>query len=143
MSLYKTLLQSNAGISPLFLRLPVGIILMAHGSQKLFGWFGGYGLHGTAKFMASVGLEPGLLMAALSGSAEFFGGLFLFLGLLTRPAAFFAGFTMLVALFSVHISHGLFLSNGGFEYALALAAVCASLLISGSGALALDRYLSK
>ncbi|CAG9297327.1 DoxX family protein [Celerinatantimonas diazotrophica] len=143
MTLYKTLLQSNAGIAQLLLRLPVGIIFMAHGSQKLFGWFGGYGLHGTAKFMASVGLEPGLLMATLSGSAEFFGGLLLFLGLLTRPAAFFTGFTMLVAIFSVHISHGLFLSNGGFEYALALLAVCASLIVSGSGCLAIDRYLTK
>ncbi|MFM2486387.1 DoxX family protein [Celerinatantimonas yamalensis] len=139
MSLIQKILSSNAGFAPLILRLPVGIIFMAHGSQKLFGWFGGYGLAGTAKFMASIGLEPGLLMASLSGSAEFFGGLLLFIGLLTRPAAVFAGFTMLVAIFSVHISHGLFLSNGGFEYALALCAACASLLVSGSGRCGIDQ----
>ena len=53
------------------LRLPLGVIFAAHGAQKLFGWFGGYGLEGTGQFMASMGLNPGVLMAALAGSAEF------------------------------------------------------------------------
>ena len=77
-------LATNNSFSALALRLPLGIIFAAHGAQKLFGWFGGYGLHGTGQWMASVGIEPGVLMAALAGSAEFFGGLFLIAGLLVR-----------------------------------------------------------
>ncbi|MGZ3288024.1 MAG: DoxX family protein, partial [Xanthobacteraceae bacterium] len=76
------LVATEAAWSPLALRIPVGIIFMAHGGQKLFGWFGGYGLEGTGQWMASIGLAPGYLMALLAGSAEFFGGLALILGLL-------------------------------------------------------------
>ena len=135
-------LKSNAGLAALVLRVPVGIILAAHGSQKLFGWFGGYGLTGTGQWMASIGLEPGFLMALLAGSAEFFGGLALVFGLLTRPAAVVSAFTMLVAIFSVHISHGLFLTNNGYEYALALFAVTAALAIQGAGAYSIDNWLN-
>jgi putative oxidoreductase len=85
------LLTSNAGFSTLALRIPVGIIFMAHGSQKLFAWFGGYGLAGTGQFFESIGLAPGVAMAFLAGSAEFFGGLFIILGLLTRPSALVLG----------------------------------------------------
>ncbi|CAG8998176.1 MAG: Putative oxidoreductase MhqP [Candidatus Celerinatantimonas neptuna] len=143
MSFINRVLSSRPAIAPLLLRIPVGIIFIGHGSQKLFGWFGGYGLEGTAHWMASIGLTPGIVMATLSGSAEFFGGLCIFLGLLTRPAAAVVCFTMLVAIFSVHISHGLFLAHHGFEYALALAAVCASLVASGSGHCGIDKILSK
>lgn len=143
MSLVKAVLSSKAGLAPLFLRVPVGIILMAHGSQKLFGWFGGYGLVGTGQWMDSIGIHPGILMAGLSGSAEFFGGLALLIGLLVRPAAAVVAFTMLVALFTVHIHNGLFLANNGYEYALALAAVAVSLVVSGSGRLAIDKILSQ
>ena len=69
------LLATDAGWAPLALRIPIGIIFVAHGAQKLFGAFGGYGLEGTGQFMASLGLTPGYLMALLAGSAEFFGGL--------------------------------------------------------------------
>ena len=69
------LLSTDAGFAPFALRIPVGIIFIAHGAQKLFGWFGGYGLAGTGQFMDSVGLGPGYLMALLAGSAEFFGGI--------------------------------------------------------------------
>jgi putative oxidoreductase len=142
-SIVKTLLQPDAGLAALVLRVPVGIILAAHGAQKLFAWFGGYGLEGTGQWMASIGLEPGFLMALLAGSAEFFGGLALVLGLLTRPAAVVAAFTMLVAIFSVHFSHGLFLSNNGYEYALSLFAITAALAIQGGGRLALDNLLAQ
>ena len=101
--LVKTLLHSRGGMAALILRVPVGLILAAHGAQKLFGWFGGYGLEGTAQWLASIGLAPGTLMALLAGGAEFFGGLALVLGLLTRPAALVSAFTMLVAIFAVHI----------------------------------------
>ena len=142
-NLLRTLLQSNAGFATLALRLPIGIIFMAHGSQKLFGWFGGYGLEGTGQWMASLGMEPGYLMALMAGSGEFFGGLFLLLGLLTRGAALVTAFTMLIAIVTVHISNGLFLANNGYEYALALMAASVSLLISGSGKVALDNALAR
>ncbi len=135
------MLNSNAGLAALVLRVPVGIILAAHGAQKLFGWFGGYGLQGTGEWMASIGLQPGYVMALLAGSAEFFGGLALVLGLLTRPAAAVSAFTMLVALFSVHFSNGLFLANNGFEYALALSAATFALAIQGGGAASVDKSL--
>ena len=72
--LINKILVSHAGWEAVTLRVPIGIILAAHGSQKLFGWFGGYGLEGTGQFMASIGLNPGFVMALLAGSAEFFGG---------------------------------------------------------------------
>ncbi|HBX37982.1 MAG TPA: DoxD-like family protein [Pseudohongiella sp.] len=140
-ALIQRTLSSNAGLAALVLRVPVGIILVAHGAQKLFGWFGGYGLEGTGQFMSSLGLEPGYLMALLAGSAEFFGGLALILGLLTRPAALVSAFTMVVALFSAHIGNGLFMSNNGYEYALTLLAATLALAIQGAGTLSLDSAL--
>ncbi len=137
------LVSSDAGLAPLAVRIPVGAIFFAHGAQKLFGWFGGYGLQGTAQWMDSIGLHPGTLLALLAGGAEFFGGLALLLGLLVRPASAVLAFTMLVAIFSVHIGKGLFLSNGGYEYGLALLAVSVALFISGAGRFALDNLLAR
>ena len=142
-TLLKTVTTSHASYSALSLRIPIGIIFMAHGAQKLFAWFGGYGLEGTAGWMESIGLAPGFLMAVLAGSGEFFGGLFILLGLLTRPAAAVLAITMIVAIFSVHFSNGLFMSNNGYEFALALFAASVSVAISGSGKLAVDNYLAK
>lgn len=141
--LIQKLAQSNAGFGALALRVPVGIIFIAHGAQKLFGWFGGYGLEGTGQWMASIGLGPGMLMALLAGSAEFFGGLFILLGLLTRPTAIALAFTMVVAIFSVHFENGLFMSNNGYEFGLALLAASVSLAFSGAGKAALDEALVK
>jgi len=132
------IVATDAGFAPLALRVPVGIIFIAHGAQKLFGWFGGYGLEGTGKFMAKVGLEPGYLMALLAGGAEFFGGIALLIGLLVRPASAVLAFTMLVAIFGVHFSKGLFMSNGGYEFGLALLAASVSLALSGAGRLSVD-----
>lgn len=137
------ILATNSSYSTLALRLPLGIIFAAHGAQKLFGWFGGYGLQGTGQWMDSIGLGPGVLMAALAGSAEFFGGLFLILGLLTRPTALVLAVTMVVAIFSVHISNGLFMSNNGYEFALALLAGSVSLLISGAGRASADAVIAQ
>lgn len=133
---------SRTGFDALVLRLPLGIILAAHGAQKLFGWFGGYGLEGTGQWMASIGLEPGYLMALLAGSAEFFGGIALILGLLTRPAALLAAFTMVIAIVTVHLENGLFMSNNGYEFALSLLAASVALTLRGGGSLALDNQLS-
>lgn len=139
----KKVFQSNAGFAALILRVPVGIILAAHGAQKLFGWFGGYGLEGTGQWMASIGLEPGFLMALMAGSAEFFGGLALIFGLLTRPAAAVSAFTMVIAIFTVHFANGLFMSNNGYEFALALFAATLALAFQGAGRLSLDNLVAE
>lgn len=141
-ALLKQLTTSTTGFSALALRIPVGIIFMAHGSQKLFGWFGGYGLRGTGQWMASIGLEPGVLMAFLAGSGEFLGGLFILLGLLTRPAALVLSLTMIVAIASVHIGNGLFMANNGYEFGLALLAASTSLAFSGAGKVGVDNWLN-
>ncbi len=141
-TLIKKLTGSTAGYETLALRIPIGIIFMAHGAQKLFGWFGGNGLEATGQWMESIGLGPGLIMAFLAGSAEFFGGLFILLGLLTRPAAVALSFTMVVAIFSVHFKNGLFMSNGGYEFGLALLAAIVSLAIYGAGKLSLDSKIA-
>lgn len=142
-SLIHTVLSSHAGVAALILRVPVGLVLAAHGAQKLFGWFGGGGLAGTAQWLSSIGLEPSYLMALLAGGAEFFGGLALVLGLLTRPAAVVAAFTMLVAIFSVHIDNGLFVADGGYEYALILMVALMALAVQGGGDLSVDKALSQ
>lgn len=142
-SMLNKILRTDAGIAALILRVPVGLILAAHGAQKLFGWFGGNGLAGTAGWMSSIGIEPGYLMAILAGSAEFFGGLALILGLLTRPAAVAAAFTMLVAIFSVHISNGLFAANNGYEYALTLMVALIALAVQGGGQMSVDQALTQ
>ena len=140
--LINRVVSTDAGWAPLALRIPVGVVFAAHGAQKLFGLFGGYGLDGTGQWMDSIGIHPGYLMALLAGSAEFFGGLALLFGLLVRPAAAVLAFTMIVAIFSVHFSKGLFMANNGYEYALALLAVTVALLISGAGRLSVDAKLS-
>lgn len=142
-SLITKLVESKSGYSTLALRIPIGIVFMAHGAQKLFGWFGGYGLEGTGQWMASIGLGPGMLMAFLAGSGEFFGGLAILLGILTRPAAAVLSITMLVAIFTVHFEHGLFMSNGGYEFGLALLAASVSLMMSGAGKLSIDQIISQ
>ena len=137
-----TLLSTQAGWSTLALRIPVGIIFAAHGAQKLFGGFGGYGLEGTGQWMDSIGLSPGYLMALLAGGAEFLGGLALIIGLLVRPASAVLAFAMLIAIFSAHIGNGLFMSNNGYEFGLALLAVSVSLIFSGAGRASVDRLIA-
>ncbi|NMH65489.1 DoxX family protein [Shewanella salipaludis] len=138
-----TLVTSNSGWAPLALRLPVAIIFMGHGAQKLFGWFGGYGLEGTGQWMASIGLTPGYLMALMAGSSEFFGGLLLLLGFLVRPSAAVLAITMVIAIFSVHAGNGLFLANNGYEFGLALLAITVALALQGAGKLSLDNLIAQ
>ncbi|GLX88441.1 DoxX family protein [Pseudomonas weihenstephanensis] len=141
--LTQSVLGTHAGYGLTVLRIFVGIIFAAHGSQKLFGWFGGGGLAGTAQWMESIGLAPGTLMALLSGGTEFFGGLALIIGLLARPAALGLSFTLLVAIFTVHISHGLFMANNGYEFALALLGGTLAVLIEGAGKASLDGAIAR
>ncbi|MEM7216997.1 MAG: DoxX family protein [Pseudomonadota bacterium] len=136
------ILASDGGVAALLLRVPVGTVLAAHGAQKLFGWFGGYGLDGTGQWLASIGFEPGYLMALLAGGAEFFGGLALVAGVLTRPAALVAAFTMLMAM-TVHLGNGLFVSNNGYEFALTLLAATSALAFLGGGAFSVDQMIGR
>ncbi len=140
--IYKLLL-SDGSFAALALRIPAAIIFIAHGGQKLFGLFGGYGLEGTGQWMASIGLEPGYFMALMAGGAEFFGGLALLVGLLVRPAALMLSITMLVAIFTVHLANGLFMSNNGYEFGLSLLAISVALMFSGAGKLSVDNFLAK
>ena len=125
-------------IGLLVLRLALGTTLAAHGVQKLFGWFGGPGLQGTAKGMESLGFVPGARAALFAGLAEAGGGFLLAVGLFTPAAsAAFLG-VMLVAVVSVHLSKGFFAQNGGYEYNLVLALGALSLAFTGPGSLSLD-----
>ena len=133
--------KSTNGLSDLPLRLGLGAIFVAHGAQKLFGWFGGYGLQATAQWMESIGLGPGMVMATAAGGMEFFGGIAIILGLLTRAAALGAAVTMLVAIVSVHLENGFFMANNGYEFALMLLLVAVALVIRGSGRASLDNRL--
>jgi len=141
-SIENQLTATREGLDTLPLRIGAGAIFAAHGAQKLFGWFGGYGLEGTAGWMASIGLEPGHLLAVLAGSAEFFGGLLLIVGLLVRPAALVLVVTMVVAIVSVHLEHGFFMSNNGYEFAFALLVISVGLALRGAGSYSLDRILA-
>ena len=141
-TLTRRIAKSTSGYDTLPLRLAAGVIFAAHGAQKLFGWFGGYGLEGTGGWMASIGLEPGVVMASLAGSAEFFGGLALIIGLLVRPAAAVLAVTMIVAIATVHLENGLFMANNGYEFGLALLAVSVALAIRGAGSLSADDVIS-
>ena len=128
--------------SLIILRAALGIIFFAHGSQKLLGWFGGYGFDATIQFFQQqLGIPPAF--AAASIFVEFFGGLLLLAGLLTRVAAFLIGINMAVALFTVHLSQGFFIAGGkvGFEYVFALLLMALYLAINGAGRLSADRLI--
>jgi putative oxidoreductase len=140
-TLINTLLTTKLGLDTVPVRLGAGVVFAAHGAQKLFGWFGGYGLEGTAGWMESIGLAPGTLMAAAAGGAEFFGGLLLIAGLLVRPTAVVLAITMLVAIVTVHLQNGLFMSNNGYEFGLALLVISISLAIRGAGSVSVDNLI--
>ena len=129
------------------LRLVLGIVFFAHGAQKMLGWFGGYGFSGTMGFFTGMMHIPAVF-AFLAISAEFFGGLGLIFGLLTRIAAFGIFCNMLVAVAMVHHQFGFFMNwagtqkGEGFEFHLLALAMTAFLMIRGAGAASVDRLLS-
>lgn len=124
----------------LLLRLGTGGVLAAHGTQKLFGWFGGHGLEGTGAFMESVGYEPGKASATASGLAETGGGVLLALGLAT-PGAGAAAAGAMAGAAAVHAPKGFFNAEGGYEYAATLGLAAAGLAVTGPGRLSLDHAL--
>lgn len=138
----RTLRTDAASAAPLVLRLALGAVFIGHGAQKLFGWWGGNGFEATAKFFeGTLNLKPGVVHAALAGGGEFFGGILLVLGLLTRFAAAQAAVIMGVALWTVHRSS--FFAPAGMEYPLTLLIIAVSLALTGGGALSIDAHLAK
>ena len=128
-------------IGLLILRLVVGLTLAAHGAQKLFGWFGGYGLTGTGGFLEQLGFVPGRRHALFAGLAETGAGLLLALGLATPLASAIALAVMIVAGVSAHAKKGFFAHDGGYEYTLILGIAALSLAFTGAGPLSLDALL--
>jgi putative oxidoreductase len=124
----------------LILRVAIGALLVGHGTQKLLGWFGGHGLHGTGGFFESLGFRPGLRMAAVAGASEVGGGLLLAAGLFTPLAGAAVIGTLLVAA-SVHFDKGLWNTGGGYELPLVYAIVGASFALGGPGTLSLDNVI--
>ena len=124
------------------LRVVLGLLFIGHGAQKLFGWFGGYGLSGTAQFFESLGINPPKFWAFIAGAAEFLGGLGLALGLFTPLAAAAIIGVMLTAIAKVHWTHGLWINNNGAEYAIVNTLLATFLALFGPGLYALDQYLN-
>ena len=123
------------------LRLVFGLTLTAHSVQKLFGWFGGPGIAGTAQMMEQLGFRPPRLQAVVAGLVEGGAGLALAAGLLTPLAAAAFISVMFVAIVSVHLPKGFFVQNGGFEYTLALASGALAVAFTGPGAISADAAL--
>ena len=126
----------NAGL--LLIRLVFGLMMAAHGSQKLFSWFGGYGIAGTGQFFEALGFRPGSTFAALAGLAEFFGGLLLAFGFATPLAAVLIISVMITAIGSVHLGNGLFAATNGIEVPFLYAASVAGVTFIGPGAFSCD-----
>ena len=122
----------------LIVRLIIGGLFLAHGAQKLFGWFGGAGLSGTAGWLESVDVKPGFFMAMMVGLIELIGGLMLAIGLFAPLAAALLAITMLCAIVKVHWRNGLWNTDNGYEYNIVLIAILAAIVLTGPGELAVD-----
>ncbi len=142
----RKLVSTSNDFALTILRVVLGVVFFAHGAQKMLGWFGGYGFHGTMGFFTQqMGIPAPLAFLAIC--AEFFGGLGLIVGFLGRIAAFGIAVNMLVAIAKVHYVNGFFMNwtgqqkGEGFEYHLLTIAVCLIIMIKGAGAFSLDRLL--
>lgn len=125
-------------IGRLFLRIIVGGYFFGHGTQKLFGWFGGYGLDGTAGFFEQIGLRPGKRHAIAAGAAEAGGGALLVAGAATPLASSVLIATMITAIQRVHLKNGPWVTNQGYEYNLVLIAAALALAETGPGSPSID-----
>ena len=133
--------MENIDLGLLVLRIAVGLTLVPHGAQKLFGWFGGYGVKGTGAWLDSMGAKNGWVIALLAGIAEFFGGLGLAFGLLTPIAAAGVISVMLGAIVTAPKGKGFFNTNGGWEFPLLIALGALAIAIAGPGAYSADAVL--
>ena len=122
----------------LIIRVAVGLLLFAHGTQKLFGWYSGHGLDATGNMFEQIGHRPGRQMATVAGMSEAGGGALLVLGLLTPLGAAMLMGTMIVAAASVHAPQGLWNTNGGYELPLVYAVVACGLAFTGAGTWSVD-----
>jgi putative oxidoreductase len=128
--------------SHLIVRLALAVVFLAHGGQKVFGWFGGPGLAGTIAMFRGMGVPPAAAVTA--ALIEFLGGWALLLGFLARPAALGIIVIMAVAIAKVHAKHGFFLQGKGgpgFEFNFVLIAMALSILVGGAGILSLDHRI--
>ena len=143
----RKLFTTNNDFAISIVRLVFGVVFFAHGAQKMLGWFGGYGFQGTMGFFTGAMHIPAPF-AFLAISAEFFGGLGLIVGLLTRIAAFGICVNMLVAIAMVHHNFGFFMNwtgmqkGEGFEYHLLAIAITVLLMIRGAGAASIDHWIA-
>jgi putative oxidoreductase len=139
---FATIQNAFRPIADVGVRVATGAFLMPHGAQKLFGLFGGYGPEATGQFFAAkLGLPASF--AVLAGVIEFFGGLALALGLLTRPVAALVFGLMVVAIVQVHLPNGYFWTDGGFEYPLLWAVLALSYVVKGGGRHSLDAKIGR
>jgi putative oxidoreductase len=122
-------------------RLVFGLLMAAHGSQKLFGWFGGYGLTAVSGYFESLGFRPGRVFAAAAAATEIVGGLLVATGFLGPIGPALVVAVMIVAAVTVHLQHGLFATTNGIELPLLYAAAVVALALSGYGSYSLDAAL--
>ena len=145
--MFNKLISTTNDVALTILRLVLGLVFVAHGAQKVFGWFGGYGYQGTMSFMTHLGLPAALVLLVMA--IELLGGLGLLFGFLTRIPAFGVMCLMVGAIFMVHLPNGFFMNwsgnqkGEGFEYHLLAIAVAAALLLRGAGPFSVDRALSQ
>ena len=145
--MFKKLISTSNDVTLTILRLVLGVVFFAHGAQKLLGWFGGYGLTATVGAFTHMGMPAPLVYLIIA--TEFFGGLGLILGFLTRIPALGIGCLMVGAIFLVHMPNGFFMNwannqkGEGIEYHLMAIAMAAVLLLRGAGAFSVDRALSR
>jgi putative oxidoreductase len=145
--MFKRIVATNHDYATTILRLTLGVVFFAHGAQKMLGWFGGYGFSGTMSFFTGSMHIPSFF-AFLAIAAEFFGGVGLIFGFLTRVAAFGIFTNMIVAIAMVHRHVGFFMNwsgqqkGEGYEYHLLVLAIAMYLMIRGGGAASVDRYAS-
>ncbi|MFD2618670.1 DoxX family protein [Terrilactibacillus laevilacticus] len=126
------------GLGLLIIRIVLGLTFVGHGAQKLFGWFGGYGIKGTGGYFSSIGMKHGTFMAIMAGLSELIGGLLFTVGFLTPLAALLIVITMLVAIEKVHNKNGFWVTSGGYEYNLLIIAVAVGVAVMGPGIYAID-----
>ena len=145
--MFRKLLTTSDDWTLTLLRLVLGVVFFAHGAQKMVGWFGGYGFSGTMGYFTHSGIPAPLAFLAIA--AEFFGGIGLLAGFLSRVAAFGIVANMLVAVLRVHLPIGFFMNwsgtqkGEGFEYHLLAIAIGIAIMVKGAGSLSMDRALSR
>lgn len=142
----RRLVATADDLGPVLARVALGVVMFPHGAQKMLGWFGGFGFSHTMAFFTHSGIPA--VFAFLAIAAEFFGSIGLVAGLLARVAAFGIAVNMVVAIVTVHASHGFFMNwfgqqkGEGFEYHLLALGLAAVVMLKGAGSWSVDRLLS-